>query len=296
MALKGELTKLKITVLAEDSVPYESPYLGQHGVSFLLTADREGVQKNILIDVAQNPAALLENMHLMDISPSCIDAVVLTHCHYDHTQGLAKILTKIDKKDVPVIAHPDIFRLNFIKDPYLRHVGVMDGDRQANIEDAGGTLYLTKDPLEIMPGLFTTGEVERKTDFEEVGINLLTIENGHVKPDPMRDDISLIASIKEKGLVITTGCSHAGIVNIAKQAIRLAETDKIHGVIGGFHLIEAVGAAEKRITKTVQALKEFDPDWIYAGHCTGFLAQIALYKTFKERFSPLHTGVIVEVS
>jgi 7,8-dihydropterin-6-yl-methyl-4-(beta-D-ribofuranosyl)aminobenzene 5'-phosphate synthase len=296
MALKSELTKLKITVLAEDSVPYESPYLGQHGVSFLLTADRGGIQKNILIDVAQNPAALLENMHMMDISPSSIDAVVLTHCHYDHTQGLAKILRKIGKKDVPVIAHPDIFRLNFIKDPYLRHVGVMDGDRQVNIEDAGGTLYLTKDPFEIMPGLFTTGEVERKTDFEDVGINLLTIENGHVKPDPMRDDISLIANVKEKGLVIITGCSHAGIVNIAKQAIRLAGTDKIHGVIGGFHLIEAVGAAEKRITKTVQALKELDPDWIHAGHCTGFLAQVGLYNTFKERFSPLHTGVIVKVS
>ena len=67
-------------------------------------------------------------------------------------------------------------------------------------------------------------------------------------------------------------------------------------MIGGFHLIEAVGAAEKRITKTVQALKEFHPDWIYAGHCTGFLAQVELYNTFKERFSPLHAGVIVEVS
>ncbi|MEJ2730234.1 MAG: MBL fold metallo-hydrolase [Deltaproteobacteria bacterium] len=296
MALKGELSKLKITVLAEDSVPYESPYLGQHGVSFLVTADRNDLQKNILVDVAQNPAALLENMRLMDISPSSIDAVVLTHCHYDHTQGLVKILRKIDKKDVPVIAHPDIFRLNYIKDPYLRHVGVMDGDRKADIEDAGGTLFLTKDPFEIMPGLFTTGEVERATDFEEVGINLMTIENGRVKPDPMRDDISLIASVKEKGLVIITGCSHAGIVNIAKQAIRLAATDKIHGVIGGFHLIEAVGAAEKRITKTVQALKEFDPDWVYAGHCTGFPAQVELYNTFKERFSPLHTGVIVKVS
>ena len=98
MALKGELTKLKITVLAEDSVPYESSYLGQHGVSFLLTADREGVQKNILIDVAQNSAALLENMQLMDISPSSIDAVVLTHCHYDHTQGLAKILESGNKQ------------------------------------------------------------------------------------------------------------------------------------------------------------------------------------------------------
>jgi 7,8-dihydropterin-6-yl-methyl-4-(beta-D-ribofuranosyl)aminobenzene 5'-phosphate synthase len=146
-----------------------------------------------------------------------------------------------------------------------------------------------------MPGLFTTGEVERKTDFEEVGIQLLTIEGGEVKPDSMRDDISLIANVKEKGVVIITGCSHAGIVNIARQAVQLAKTDKIHGVIGGFHLIEAMGTAEKRIKKTAQALKEFDPDWIYAGHCTGFLAQVELYNTFKERFSPLQTGMIVKV-
>jgi 7,8-dihydropterin-6-yl-methyl-4-(beta-D-ribofuranosyl)aminobenzene 5'-phosphate synthase len=247
------------------------------------------------VDVAQNSSALLENMHMLDITPSSIDAVVLTHCHYDHTQGLAKVLRKIGKKDIPVIGHPDIFRLNFITNPYLRPVGVMDGDRQADIENSGGSLYLTKNPLEIMPGLFTTGEVERTTDFEEVGISLSTIENGQVKPDLMLDDISLIANVKEKGVVIATGCSHAGIVNIAKQAVKLVGTDKIHGIIGGFHLIEATGSVKDRIKKTAQALKKFDPDWIYAGHCTGFLAQVEFYNTFKDRFTPLHTGMIVEI-
>jgi 7,8-dihydropterin-6-yl-methyl-4-(beta-D-ribofuranosyl)aminobenzene 5'-phosphate synthase len=295
MAHQGELNKLKITVIAEDSVLYESPYLGQHGISFLITAERNSIQKNVLVDVAQNSSALLENMHMLDITPSSIDAVVLTHCHYDHTQGLAKVLRKIGKKDIPVIGHPDIFRLNFITNPYLRPVGVMDGDRQADIENSGGSLYLTKNPLEIMPGLFTTGEVERTTDFEEVGISLSTIENGQVKPDLMLDDISLIANVKEKGVVIATGCSHAGIVNIAKQAVKLVGTDKIHGIIGGFHLIEATGSVKDRIKKTAQALKKFDPDWIYAGHCTGFLAQVEFYNTFKDRFTPLHTGMIVEI-
>jgi 7,8-dihydropterin-6-yl-methyl-4-(beta-D-ribofuranosyl)aminobenzene 5'-phosphate synthase len=295
MAHQGELNKLKITVIAEDSVLYESPYLGQHGISFLITAERNSIQKNVLVDVAQNSSALLENMNMLDITPSSIDAVVLTHCHYDHTQGLAKVLRKIGKKDIPVIGHPDIFRLNFITNPYLRPVGVMDGDRQADIENSGGSLYLTKNPLEIMPGLFTTGEIERTTDFEEVGISLSTIENGQVKPDLMLDDISLIANVKEKGVVIATGCSHAGIVNIAKQAVKLVGTDKIHGIIGGFHLIEATGSVKDRIKKTAQALKKFDPDWIYAGHCTGFLAQVEFYNTFKDRFTPLHTGMIVEI-
>jgi len=292
MFIRGELSKLRLTVIAEDSVAYESPYLGQHGVSFLITAERDGIKKNVLVDVAQNPTALLENINMMQISLSCIDAVVLTHCHYDHTQGLGTIIKEIGKKDLPIIAHPDIFRLNFITDPYLRHVGVMDGDKKVDIEASGGSLYLTKDPLEIMPGLITTGEVERVTDFEEVGINLFTIDNGEVKTDPMLDDISIVANIKGKGLVIVTGCSHAGIVNITRQAIKLTDTEKIHGIIGGFHLIEA---SESRIKKTAPALKEFNPDWIYAGHCTGFRAQVELYNTFKDRFSPLHTGMIVEV-
>jgi 7,8-dihydropterin-6-yl-methyl-4-(beta-D-ribofuranosyl)aminobenzene 5'-phosphate synthase len=292
MLSRGELNKLRILVIAEDSVGYESPYLGQHGISFLITAERDGVVKNILVDVAQNPDALIENIDKMQIDLSCIDAVVLTHCHYDHTQGLGKVLKEIGKKDLPIIAHPDIFRLNFITDPYLRHVGVMDGDKKADIEASGGTLYLTKDPLEIIPGLFTTGEVERVTDFEEVGINLFTIENGELRRDLMLDDISIVANIRGKGLVIVTGCSHAGIVNITRQAIKLTDTEKIHGIIGGFHLIES---SESRIKKTAQALKEFNPDWIYAGHCTGFRAQVELYNTFKDRFSPLHTGMIVEV-
>ena len=295
MVNKGELDRLRVTVIAEDSVLYESPYLGQHGISFLVTPERQDSIKNVLVDVAQNPSALLENMAMMDIVPSSIDAVVLTHCHYDHTQGLAKVLREIGKRDIPVIAHPDIFRLNFIGDPHLRHVGVMDADKRANIEDAGGTLYLTRDPLKIMPGLFTTGQVERTTDFEEVGINLFTIDNGQVKPDLMFDDISVIANVKGKGLVIVTGCSHAGIVNITKQAVKVTGTQRIHGIIGGFHLIEAMGAAEIRIKKTAQALKEHDPDWIHAGHCTGFKAQVELYNTFEDRFSPLHTGMIVEV-
>jgi 7,8-dihydropterin-6-yl-methyl-4-(beta-D-ribofuranosyl)aminobenzene 5'-phosphate synthase len=82
----------------------------------------------------------------------------------------------------------------------VRHVGVMDGDKKGDIEASGGTLYVTKDPLEVMPGLTTTGEVERVTEFEEVGIKLFTIQHGRVKRDEMLDDISLAANIKGKGV------------------------------------------------------------------------------------------------
>lgn len=285
------LEKFIITVLAEDSVLYESPFLGQHGVSFLVEAYGKE-KRNILIDVGQNIQAIAHNMELMGISFKEIDAIVLTHCHYDHTQGIVEVLELIGKKEVSVVAHPDIFRLNFITDPFIRHVGVMREGIKEKIEENGGRLFLTRDPLEIMPGVMTTGEVERVTDFEEVGISLKTItEDGRIVEDVMKDDISFVANIKGKGIVIISGCSHAGIVNITKRAVKLTGEDKILAIIGGLHLIDA---SSERISKTVQALKEFDIELISAGHCTGFKAQVELYKAFGERFIPLHTGMKFE--
>ena len=289
MSVSGYLNKLEVTVLAEDSVLYESPLWGQHVVSFLLEAYKDGVKRNVLVDVAQSPEALLHNMKLLGVNPSTIDAVILTHCHYDHTQGLAEILKAVGKRDLPVIAHPDIFRLNFVVEPYLRHVGVMSSDSRERIEESGGTLYLTRDPLQIMPGLMTTGEVKRQTDFEEVGIPLKTItRDGRVTEDRMVDDTSVIANIGNKEIVIITGCSHAGIVNIVKHSIELTGIKKIKAIIGGLHLIEA---PTERIKKTVEALSKYDIDIISAGHCTGFEAQVELYKTFGERSLPLRTGM-----
>jgi len=292
MSDEGQLDRLRIVVVAEDSVQYDSSFLGQHGVSFFLTAERGGITRHVLVDVAQNPEALLENMKRMEIPPSSLGAIVLTHCHYDHTQGVARVVKSIGKQDLPVIAHPDLFRLHFVSDPYLRHVGVMEGDRKPDIEAAGGMLYLTRDPVEIMPGLMTTGEVKRQTDFEEVGMSLFTMENGRLHSDLMLDDISIVANVKGKGIIIVTGCSHAGIVNITRQANELTGTEKVHGILGGFHLVEA---SDTRIRKTVQGLRAFSPDWISAGHCTGFRAQVSLYETFKDRFFPLQTGVRFDV-
>ena len=284
----GTLDNLSITVLAEDSVLYESSYLGQHGVSFLLEGASGGNIKRILVDVGQNPEALLSNMQKLGISPAIIDTVVLTHCHYDHTQGIARMLREIGKKDVGVIAHSSIFRLHFATQPYPRQVGIMPGDSKLEIEKAGGRLCLVEDPFMIMPGITTTGEVRRRTEFEKAELGLKTIENGMVVDDLMLDDISVIANVKNRGLVIITGCSHAGIVNIVKQAIEVTGNKKIEGIIGGLHLVEATDVVIKR---TVEELSKLNVAWISAGHCTGFKAQVELHHAFGEKFLPLHTGM-----
>jgi 7,8-dihydropterin-6-yl-methyl-4-(beta-D-ribofuranosyl)aminobenzene 5'-phosphate synthase len=286
------LSSLKITVLAEDSVQYESPLLGQHGISFLLEARKSDLSKRILVDVGQNPSALLHNMSLLGIQPSAIDALFLTHCHYDHTQGTVAVLKAVGKKGLPVVAHPDTFRLHFVKDPYLRHVGLMPEDSRPKIEKAGGLLFLTTDPFPFLPGLITTGEVRRQTDFEEVGIPLFTLVDGRLVQDRMMDDISLVAQVQDKGLVIVTGCSHAGIVNIVKHSVEMTGENRIAAILGGFHLL---AASEERMRKTAEALSQFDIELISAGHCTGFKAQVALYQTFKDRFKPLQTGMVFEM-
>jgi len=286
------LDALQVRVLVEDSVMHESPFWGAHGVSFYVTARKDDVTRNILIDVGQGPEVLLHNMELMGINLASIDAIVLTHRHYDRTQGSSEVLRRIGRAGVPIVVHPNIFRLNFADKPYLRHVGVIPNDARSNLEKLGAILFLTADPLQLMPGLITTGYVLCQTDFEEIGIPLKTIDSSyHVVQDIMEDDISVIAAVKGRGLVILTGCSHAGINNIAKHAIALTGISKVAAIIGGLHLIEA---PMERIARTVDALYSLGVESIYGGHCTGFNAQVEFRKKFGTRFKPLHTGDFFE--
>ena len=284
------LDRLRVTVLAEDSVGYETPYLGQHGISLLLDAERGDTTRRVLIDVAQHPDPLLFNMEQMGIKPATIDTIVLTHCHYDHTRGLARILEMIGKDDVPVVAHPDVFRMTFITDPYLRHIGVPASDSRERIEAAGGQLFLVRTPLALMPGLTTSGEIERNTDFEAPEMELRTIREQRVEVDEVADDMSVFAVTKESDAIVLTGCSHAGIVNITRAA-RQMSGGTVGAVVGGLHLVEA---SAERITRTAAALNEEGVSRVFAGHCTGFPAQVELAGLYSDRFAPLRTGDVLE--
>lgn len=286
----GFLDKLRVVVLAENSVLHGTPFLGQHGISFYLEVRAENAESRILVDVGQNTDALLHNMKLANLEPSKIDVVILTHRHPDHTQGISKLLKVIGKREVPVIAHPDVLKFNFVDKPFLRYSGLRYEDSKEHIEESGGRLFLTRDPLRIFPGLLTTGEVSRTTDFEKPeGFKTIT-SDGRVVEDEMRDDISVIGVLR-KGLVILTGCAHAGAVNVVKHSVKLTGIPNVMALVGGLHL---VNAPDEKITRTVRALKELGVEFIYAGHCTGFKAQVELYREFGERFKPLQTGMTIE--
>ena len=283
----GESDSLRITVLVEDSVSfYAGNLMAVHGLSCLIETFKNGNTFRMLMDVGSDPEVLFHNMEILGVSPACVDAIMLTHCHWDHTRGLSEVLKKIGKRNLPVVAHPAIYRSVFAATPRLRYTGIDPRDFPGSVEENGGVLFLSKDPVTLAEGLVTTGEIERLTGFEGSGVGV-RVEKGTIVEDNMPDDVSLVANVKDRGLVVMAGCSHAGIVNIVRQASRITGVTRVCAVIGGFHLINA---DPRKIENTVNGLLETGAEIISAGHCTGFEAQYALKKAFGERFTPMQCG------
>ncbi len=288
----GKVDRVEITTLIEDYAGYETPFLAQHGISILLDAKSGDTRKRVLMDVGQSSGPILHNMSILGIDPASIDVIFLSHCHYDHTKGLTGILQEIKKEELPIVAHPTIFRQNYVLKPYLHHIGITQENSEERIRENGGRLVLVKEPFELLPGVISTGEVERTTDFEVSTVGAYNLEGAKLVKDQMLDDMSLTVNVRGKGLVIVTGCAHAGIINIIRHSMRITRVDGIEGVIGGFHLINA---SEESIEKTVRALAKIDPGWVLAGHCTGFAANKRMSTALGDKFSLLHAGKTISI-
>jgi len=281
----GYLTEATISILAEDSISFDTPFMGRFGLSVLLELKAETGEKHILYDTNSAAAPILHNLKIMGKSLDMVTVIFLSHCHYDHTDGLTGILEAIDQP-IPVIAHPEIFRPCFEINPDgIRHIGIV-GQSREDLEQKGAIFTLTQAPLNLMTGVTTSGEIERVTSFEVLE-DLYTIVDGKVIQDHERDDSAIILNFEE-GLVIVTGCCHAGIVNTMIHAKKITGVDKIHAVVGGLHFMDA---SEEKIEKSVKALDEVD--WVFAGHCTGFDGLRRLSNALGGRFAPIHTGSMI---
>ena len=282
----GFLKEATISILAEDTINFDTPFLGRFGLSMMLELKADTCEKKILYDTNSAAAPILHNLKILEKSLDDVSAIFLSHCHYDHTDGLAGILDAIDQP-IPVIAHPEIFRPCFEINPDgVRHIGVT-GQNRNSLEQKGATFTLTKASLNLMTGVTTSGEIERVTSFEVLE-DLYTIIDGEVVQDHEKDDSAVLINIEE-GLVIITGCCHAGIVNTMMHARKITGVEKVHAVIGGLHLIDA---SEEKITKSVEALREVD--WVFAGHCTGFDGLHRIAKEMGDRFAQIQTGSMIQ--
>lgn len=241
----------------------------EHGLSYLVEADRK-----VLFDTASSD--LIDfNARMMNIDLMGIDTIVLSHGHDDHTGGLMLF------EGQQVICHPDTF-LKRMRKTNGSELGIRYSEAQINNRFG---LLKSKVPIRLSEQIFFLGEIPRITDFESKQTPFIK-EDG--SDDFVMDDSGL-AIITPKGLVVISGCAHAGICNMIDHAVKVSGMKKIHLVMGGFHLLYD----DTLTQKTIEWLKSKDIGHVIPSHCTGFAAQTAIYKNF--RFIPLKSGNVVEI-
>ena len=281
--------RLSVRVVVENSASLDNAGLwSQHGLCIFVKFDLGADRLKVLMDTGSSPEVTLHNLDALSIDPKEIDFMFLSHGHYDHTGGLIGVLKRINRR-VPVLAHPEVFSPKMKDLPFLKFIGPPFS--RADAENAGAVMLQCRSPVSLANSVKTSGEIERVVPFETVE-GFWTVKGGSYIPDSMPDDQALVANIGDKGLVVISGCAHAGIVNTIRHAQKLMGVNDVYAVIGGFHL---VGSKEERIASTAQALLELDPAIVRPGHCSGQKAMFLLQQTLGDRCQPLATGDLIEL-
>ena len=187
------------------------------------------------------------------------------------------------KKGMPLVLHPDAFTApRGLILPDGRMVKFPALDEQSLIE-AGADLIKTKSPYLLASGLVaSTGEIRRVTDFEKGMPNACLERNGKIEHDPILDDQGIVIHVKGKGLVVVSGCGHAGIISTIYQAQNITKIDKVYAILGGFHLTGPL--FEPIVGRTVEELKKIAPEIIVPMHCTGWKAINEIAEEMPDQF------------
>ena len=286
---------LRITTLAENLVMTKC--LGQWGLSFLLElVDARGDRRKVIFDTGIHKESLLHNIKQLKVELSDVDCVVISHGHGDHTAATVEVVEAAG--GVKVYAHPHTFLPRFHEDETgkRRRHGVPKGEGLEEIEKAGGKVFLNTEPIEIMPGVWATGQIQRVTPFERAfplpeGERLSIVVDEEEIDDQILDDQALWMDVEGVGPFVITGCAHAGPVNTILQVQRIGRFKKMHGLVGGTHLI---GRSEVYLQQTIKGLKQLGLDLISPCHCTGFKAMTRLWQAFPKAFILNYSGRTIE--
>lgn len=278
--------KTKLTVAVENTVamPFipgvQAGLLGEHGLAVLI----ENEAGRWLYDTGRGKA-LMPNLEALGVAADSINGVILSHGHLDHVSGLAALL-KQRTVPLPVHAHPGIFIRRFHKPgETLKPVG-MTPDR-AELESMGATFHFNDKAVRLAPGLWLTGPIPRNNSFETIREPFFVEEPQGLSPDLIWDEQAL-AIEGEQGVLVLSGCAHAGIVNIMNRVRALLPGKKIWGIMGGLHLLNA---GRERLDLTIEALRAEKVEFVAVGHCTGFLETAAIAAALPKAFRSMNTGV-----
>lgn len=266
----------------------------EHGVSMLVTTYDGGDKDSFLFDTGVTIDGVLHNMDVLEIKGNELHAVVLSHGHTDHTRGLVGFIKRYGRPRIPIVLHPDAYlkRKNVRPDGHeSEHIPPSRRDLEAEnvqiIEERGPTVLVGNKAL-------VTGQIPRTTPYEKGSPRQVAWIDGKWQPDPwIHDDQAIVMNVKDRGLVVLTGCGHAGVINTLKCARELTGVNQIHAVIGGFHLTGPI--FEPIVAPTVRALKEFNPGIIVPQHCTGWKATHLIAREFAEAFIPTSVGTTMVI-
>ncbi len=253
-----------------------------HGFSMLVRVFRNGEEHVVLFDTGPDSRDILSNAERMGVDLADVEAIVMSHGHWDHAGGLTSAAKAIGKKDLPIIVHEDMFK--------TRGMAKADGTVRKHRafpppEQVEPAKYLVAKAPHLLADdtVLVTGEIPRQTNFEKGLPEHRTLTAGKWVPEPLlRDDRAIVVNVKGKGLVVLSGCGHAGIINTILHAKRLTSIEEVYAVLGGFHL--AGKAHEAAIKPTVEALKHLSPKLIAPSHCTGWRAMYAIHEAMPKAF------------
>jgi 7,8-dihydropterin-6-yl-methyl-4-(beta-D-ribofuranosyl)aminobenzene 5'-phosphate synthase len=271
---------MRVTCVVDNAVCDHSTFWGEHGLAFLI----ETKSGCILFDTGRSGTVLLHNLDLLGIEPEAINALAVSHAHYDHTGGLPILLEQV--AGIPLYAHPDLFRERFSRRKELKSVG-LSLEREALEQRL--TFQLSAEPTEILPGVWTTGEITDRAEPEGRSTHHLVRRMEGWEPDPYRDDMALVLETGG-GLVVLCGCCHAGLLNTLAH-VRCNFGVDITAVAGGTHLLQADGAHLRHV---IEVLKELSVPRLYLNHCTGQRAYVTLAQAFGEVVAPYPVGTSLD--
>jgi 7,8-dihydropterin-6-yl-methyl-4-(beta-D-ribofuranosyl)aminobenzene 5'-phosphate synthase len=274
--------------------PAPDQLVAEHGFSALVTIRKGRRDHHLLFDAGVSPDGLVENMSRLDIDPGDIEAIVCSHGHFDHTTGLDGLSRRLGRTNLPVLLHPDFWNRRRVHLPGREAVEIPTTSRRA-LEGVGFTIVEERQPSFLLDGsVLITGEVDRTTGYERGFPIQDAWRDGAWTPDPLvLDDQALVVHVSGKGLVVLTGCGHAGVVNICRYALRLTGVDRLYTVMGGFHLNGPL--FEPLIDRVCTDLAALGPSVVVPAHCTGWRAHHALARRFGEAFVPNSVGTRFEL-